>query len=425
MFEEFTKKKFNQYLDLVQFPGEKINILKLRNYKLPPFIINFFECSYPKNTTLISKAEFGRALKKAIIFNINYIIKPKATILKFIFGDVETRPAEYVKQKLDYFQFYNYYISHIENFINLNSPLVISLDQIKHLIDEINNKILEEIINPLSDDTQRLNLIKLIYYYFLELTENNPINIKLPKKILSVFFSDKGYKEIKSRIDGFFSDEIFIQEAIQLMKPVKKDKKSDTSINNEGLDEKSLKEFVDKAKTSLLNTDSSNKDIQQALQIELNVGESTLNTISNISDLRSENINKVELLDKDVTLDEKIYSEDLAFESQLNEAFKPEPLTEKENKIKLLKEIFCEESFRKKIIKKLFQKDGKVFQVIVLKILESADWKEASAKIADYYDNNKIKYYKPEAVKFVDLLESYFLKDNIQDNNLKQGYQKS
>jgi hypothetical protein len=431
MFEEFTKKKFDEYLNSVQFPDGRINILKLRNYSLPSFIINFFECSFPKNTVIINRDEFKSTLRKAIIFNINYISKPKATILKFVFGELETRPAEYVKHRLTFFQFYNYYISHIEDFINLNSPMFISKNQIEHLIDEINEKILQEIINPASDNSQRLNLIKLLYYYFLELTNNNPVNIKLPKKLLSVFFSDKGYIDIKKRVDAFFSDEIFIQEAIELMKPVKKD---DRKSETDEIDDKTLHELVGKAKmsmghspgTSLLNSELSDKDIEQTLHNpdpELKTGEQK-NIIKDIADLKTSSTEKVELLDKKVILDENIYSDALLFESQLNETVKPEPRTEGEIRIKRLNDIFCEETYRKKIIKKIFKKDETIFKGVVLKILEAPTWKEASDLIGEYFDNNRINYYSPEAVKFVDLIENHYNSD-INFPNLKQGFQKS
>jgi len=417
MFEEFKEKKFNEYLSLVHFPDGRINILKLRNYKLPPFIINFFKCSYPKNTTFIAETEFEKTLRKAIIFNINYIIKPKSTLIKFIFGEVETRPSEYIKQKLRLFQFYNYYISQIEDFINMNNPLVISKENVEVLIDEINDRILQEISISGYGDTQRLNLIKLLYYYFLELTENNPINIKLPKKILSVFFSDKGFIDIKNRIDSFFSDEIFIQEAIELMSPVRKDSKLKSDIkkpDGDDLDEKTLKELVDKAKTSLLNNDSLIKDVKIIQPIplgsEIVSSDETKNVITDIRDLQSEPIEEVELLDKKVDLDESIFSEDTDFQEQIEKAVEPEALSEGEKKVKVLNEIFCEETYRKKIVRKLFRRNEDKFKEAVIDILNTDVWLDAIPKIEKLFDLNKINYYSPEAVKFVDLLEAHFVK---------------
>ncbi len=436
MFEEFKEKKFSEFLSLVQFTDGKINLIKLGNSKLPPFIVNFFECSYDVNS--ISRAEFEKTLRKAIIFNINYIVKPKATILKFIFGTVETKPAKHVKQKLEFFQFYSYYISHIENFIEINDPHTISKNQIERLINEINEKILQEINGPLERYTQRLNLIKLLYYFFLELTDNNPINIKLPKKILSIFFNDKGYKEIKRNIDGFFSDEIFIQEALELLNPAnKQEKKSESHTTGEELDDKTLKELIEKAKTSLLSSDSYDKEIQHALNLAaiekeikdeeltsvqpaIQTQTETTGVITDITELHSEPMEEVELLDKKVDLDEKIYSEDLKFQSQLDEAIRPEPLSNEETKLKKLNELFCEETPRKRIIKKIFNKDEKKFISTVSTILDSPTWEEATIHIEELFNENKIKYFSEEAVKFVDLIESYYT-GNTEPMNKVRG----
>jgi hypothetical protein len=335
----------------------------------------------------------------------------------------------------------------------LNNPHTISRNQIEHLIKEINGKILQEINNPVNSDTQKLNLIKLLYYFFLDLTDNNPVNIKLPKKILSVFFQDKGYTDIKKRIDDFFSDEIFIQEAIELLKPVKvKDKAAETEI--EELDDAELKKLIDRAKSSLLSSDTYDKDISKALNItlkteiitkpaeklepvmahentaveqeatpeksaitepadRLSISISTepaekKGIIKDISDLKSEPANNVELLDKKIEMDEKIYSDDLKFQSQLRDAIPDEPVTAEEAKLRRLNEIFCEETFRKRIIKKLFNRNEKKFISTVSSILEFPTWKEASGFIGDYFDRNKIKYFSEESVKFVDLIENHY-----------------
>ena len=231
LFEDFAKKKFADYASLIQPAGGNIYLKQVRNSSLPPFIINFFEHSYPVQHNLLTEAEFENTLNRAVIFNINYVIKPKNTLLKFLFGEVETRPSDYIRNRLEYFLFYNYYIDHIENFINLNSPVTVSVNQVEHLINVVNKQILAEVSNPSNGDSQRLNLVKLLYIYFLDLAENNPINIKLPKKILSAFFKDKGFTQIQNRVDKFFSEEIFIQETIELMKPVQRKAKVKASFS--------------------------------------------------------------------------------------------------------------------------------------------------------------------------------------------------
>lgn len=198
-------------------------ISKISNNLISPVHNKFFNCSLKHKKIALKKEEFGKLLQNAVAFNINYVIKPKATLLKFLFGSIDARPAEYITEKLCYFQFYRYYTDAIIEFIQLHSPPVISISQAEKLLNEINKKILDEISSDETSDTQRLNLVKLPYHFFIDLTENNPINIKLPKTVLSAFFQDKVFDEIKKRTDNFFKEDIFIQEAVELMKKKKEE----------------------------------------------------------------------------------------------------------------------------------------------------------------------------------------------------------
>ncbi len=414
MLQDFTKRKFEDYLKIADFQDVQITFRKIKESSLPAYIINFFDCSLPAGKSGISKKEFEQLLKKAIVFNINYIIKPKTTLLKFLFNDVETRPADNIRDKLNYFQFYGYYINHINDFLTLNSPDTVSVNQVKHLIDEVNSKILSEINSPDNDDSQRLNLVKLLYYFFHDLPDNNPINIKIPKKLLSVFFQDKGFNEIKSRVDNFFKDEIFIQEAVELLNPASK-KKQKTKLKIESVSSKTevteeeIKEIVSKAKITLKKTEPS---VQKAERIKKAPEEDKNKEPIRIPEIR--HITEAELQmpvikNKNIIKDNALYSDDLLTASKeiIPEAEIAPSKTEINSK--LISDIFSENSRRKKIIKKLFGKDEIKFNKTVSNILESGSWKNASKLISEYYDLQKIDYYSSEAVKFVDLLHSHFI----------------
>lgn len=402
MFEDFEKRKFNEYIKLIEFSSDKTAFQIIRSSGLPPYIINFFDCFIQKKQTAINRQEAEDILHKAIVFNINHVIKPKATLLKFLFGEVETRPADYINERLRYFQFYSYYTDQVIEFIALNSLYVVSLNQIEHLIDEVNKKILTEIIS-LSGEANRFNLIKLLYYFFLDLGPNNPINIKLPKKILSVFFQDKGFIEIKSRIDGFFADDIFIQEAIELMKTTGKKQ----VVKDDKAEEERLKKFFEKAKTNLLNKDSAEKDIQKTVRYDEEIKQDT-----NVSELKSENELQIpgELKEKKLDLEEKIYSDDLEFAARLQNAVPPAEKSKKEIDEIKIEEVFQDQSYKKKFIKKIFNKDEADFIRTTAKLLNSPDWKSATYLIEELFMQNKVNFYSEEAVKFVDTIENYFTK---------------
>jgi hypothetical protein len=409
LFEDFAKKKYGDYISLIQPSGENVYLKQIRDSALPPFIINFFERTYRGVHGSIKEDEFKDTLNRAVIFSINYVIKPKNTLLKFLFGEYETRPADYIQERLGYFLFYNYYINHIENFINLNSPETVSVNQVEHLVNVVNKQILDEISNPSNGDAQRLNLVKLLYIFFLDLAENNPINIKLPKKILSAFFKDKGYAELQNRIDRFFSEEIFIQEAVELMKP--KQKKTVIKETEAEINEKA-KKIISKAKTALISAEASNKDIERALQADAALpGPEDIMSPENITEIktiRESDMIPDKLKNKKIELGDELYSHDLILESQLKGTEIPPPLSGIEINEKLFDELFCEQAYRRKILKKVFAKDENFFREFVFELLKQQNWKKASRKIDEMFTAKNINYFSEEAVKFVDIMQYYF-----------------
>lgn len=406
MFQDFANRKFRDYIKMLEFPAGRITFERLWTSSLPPFIISFLENYIPKHNIPIDKKDFEDLLNKAIIFNINYIIKPKNTLLKFMFGELETRPANFIHNRLKYFQFYGYYITQIEDFIAVNSLEIVSYDQIEHLLNQVNLNLLGE-ISGRENQAHRMNLVKLLYYFFHDLGENNPINIKLPKKILSVYFADKGYTEIKKKIDGFFSDEIFIQEAIELMDP--ENKKLPREKSDTGVSEEQIKQIISKAKTELINKERADKEVEkilkadEPLQIEI--------PAINIKLIREQEAKLPEAGKNRLIIDDDIYSDDLLFASQFNEIAPPVQLTDEEKRKRLIEDLFCEASFRKKILKRIFDKDESKFNSSVNNILDKKNWDEAVIIIEGFYKKNKIKYYSAEAVKFVDIFQNHFNKN--------------
>jgi hypothetical protein len=318
--------------------------------------------------------------------------------------------VELIRSRLKFFQFYSYYITQIAEFININSLEVVSSEHVKRVIDEVNKKILEEITEPAGTDSNRLNLVKLLYYFFIDLSDNNPINIKLPKRILSVFFADKGFAVMKKRFDNFFSEEVFIQEAVDIIgngtkRRVKPKKETEVS-------EQQVKEILTKAKHRLMDRDSSAKEIEKILKTHEKLIE-----IEGEAGTKSKQ--QYEEKSKTIT-EEKIYSEDLAFAQQLNEITPPVEITEHQKRESLINELFCEETFRKKIIKKLFSKEESRFRSFINTILQQKNWNDAVTIVEDFFNKKKINYYSEEAVKFVDILQTYFTPLDIRGSNLQE-----
>ncbi len=374
----------------------------------------------------IERAEFEKLLQNAIAFNINYVIKPRATLLKFLFGSTDARPTEYIIERLGYFQFYRYYTDAIIEFIQLHSPPVISISQVEKLINEINRKILTEISDEEGSDTQRLNLIKLLYHFFIDLSENNPINLRLPRGILSAFLQDKQFYEIKKSADKFFKEDIFIQEAVDLMrrKPEKIDAEEERADDKE--ESKKIEETLKNLNSGILDTEVITREIgktksgeekPEEMQADI-VTDSNVESLEDRSSIPSENMPESEagILDRD------LYSEELLAISAADESRAGE-MTPEDWKKKIREGLFCEVNYRKKIIKKIFRRDENLFNELVSGLLDITSWDTAAEFIDNYFTKNKIDYYSEEAVKFVDIMHEYFEKDGEHDENrMNSGY---
>jgi hypothetical protein len=360
--------------------------------------------------TLVNREEFEALVNKALIFNINYVIRPKYSILRFLFGEVETKPVDYIRHKLKYFPFYGYYINQIEDFININSLEFISNSHVNRIIDEVNKRILEEISSQSGTDANRLNLVKLLYYFFIDLSDNNPINIKLPKKILSVFFDDKGFHDIKNRIDGFFSEEIFIQEAMELM--TLKKKKPPKAKTETDVSEEKIKDILSNAKGMLISRESSKKEIEKILKTHEKLVE-----ITEKGEQRQKEIKVPETAGEKTENNEGIYSGDLEFAAQLSGQSPDVTKTEEEKRESLINDLFCEETYRRKIIKKLFSKEENSFKTFIGSVIQQKSWSDAVTVVEEFFNRKKINYYSEEAVKFVDILHSYFTSEGELKEN--------
>ncbi len=62
MLQDFTQKKFDDYIAIVKFPEDKISLRNINESGLPPFIINFFDCN------LSDRADFIKAKKNSARF---------------------------------------------------------------------------------------------------------------------------------------------------------------------------------------------------------------------------------------------------------------------------------------------------------------------------------------------------------------------
>jgi hypothetical protein len=109
------------------------------------------------------------------------------------------------------------------------------------------------------------------------------------------------------------------------------------------------------------------------------------------------------------------------FVSEFNNLTLPAAPDEEDIKIKILNDLFCEETYKKKIIKCIFNKDENKFKESVNIVLSKGSWHEAASLIEELFNKHKVNYFSEEAVKFVDILQSHFARESFQPEHSRTG----
>ncbi|MFI5211746.1 MAG: hypothetical protein ACHQIH_02600, partial [Ignavibacteria bacterium] len=171
-----------------------------------------------------------------------------------------------------------------------------------------------------------------------------------------------------------------------------------------------IKDIISKAKTSLINKESLNKEVEKIL-LPLEQMPEEIPDI-NIEIIRERESRIPEIKKKKLIISEDLYSDDLMFAAQFNNLTLPVQLSSEEKKARLIDDLFCERTYKKKILKVIFNKNESGFKDSVSAILETRNWVEASELIEEYFNKFKVNYFSEEAVKFVDIMHNHFAKEN-------------
>ena len=138
MFEEIVEKKFRPLKAIVD-ELKSISLETIKNSDLPLFAINFLSA---EQTEINDRNTLNELLEKSVKLIVNYSLRPKWTIVNFLFGGYDSKPADEILRKAEVFRFYRYYIDLITNHIKDNALMFLTQDDVKFLVDEANKVVL-------------------------------------------------------------------------------------------------------------------------------------------------------------------------------------------------------------------------------------------------------------------------------------------
>lgn len=301
-------------------------------------------------------------IEKSIKLGFNYTLRPKWTLLNYIFGSLESVTVNIVMRKLEIFRFYKFYEESVRKYVNVKNPLAVTKKKVLSLFDDADTILHDRLLtNPTAVKTKNF-FLQLFRLKYSEATDIS-LNSSIPFGYIRIFLEDKSFYGLLEKFS-------FIKKL------------------HDGR-EIELKDIIKIISGKFVSEGESLKDIALAPSQGLDLPEEELSYTS-----PSEEMSK--------TFEEE--------PKQNGEKISEPARTEKEPKeeVKLLTLFSREEA--DKILKKVFLNNKIQMYSAMNEIAGKDNWDEAADKLKDIFLENKVDIYHKDVILFVDAINEYFNK---------------
>lgn len=407
MFENFIDEKIKSEKEKIA-GLDIMNAGDIKKTALLPFVKKFIVRQAPPDFTL---ADVNFLLEKAVKLNFNYTIRPKWTLLKYLFSNYDSQRNNNVLDKMEVFLYYRFYTDLIAKFIDENPHIFITRKQVDELITETNTVLYEKLVDKINGVK-----VKNFFIQVFRLKYDNDASINLdstvPFVFIRIFLEDKGYHQILARLKSkaAYEDEtdISLKDLIKFL--TGKNAEPETPVKEEKIPPVEEPRLKDEAKVIEDTPEFPAAKTETPLQnepVEVKLDDPAQEKI--IIDVESHETAEPEKV-------EEIYSKDLLEAGKIQ--FQKE---EEESKLPSFKAY---EPLDDTIsIRRLFTKDEmkdickEVYRGISHKMYDSLDeleridnWNGAAEYLKKIFLENDVDPYDKSVVLFVDILNEYFVK---------------
>jgi hypothetical protein len=349
---------------------------------------------YLKQNARFHIIKFNQLIERAIKLEMNYLIEPHRTLSQFIFKDHPVVSTIDIYNTLKYFFKYEYYKDAISDYFNTKYLHEISGEQFGQLISKIDDNAFQD--NRLETT---LKTIKSITGFMSEAVSADVQSIELD--VLLHAFNDRNLETYE-----------------KLIEELKKQGKSEVSL----LDLETI--LREESIAALEEPTEADVAAEKEEIIEVEEGTLTIEAVEDIED--SKPVVEVEDIELDEIKPEEIVEEE---EEEEEEEEVEEPVAAKKANVAddmanfVASQIKSDKPLedlntmiigrtRKKIIKKLFNKNENELLSFVNLVNNQSAWKEASGIIDNEFYERGINPYSKEAIIFSDLIYiRFFPKD--------------
>lgn len=389
MFEQIKEKRYQEAVTIVDgmrdYSAETIIMSRLPDFT-KSFIVN-------DGAKYNSKDELLKVIEKSVRLNLNYCLRPKWTLINYLYGKYDSKSSNDIAQKTEIFTYYSFYTESIKELCNDEAYISLPRNVVEELISHIDKDIHEKLTtNTTSLKVKNffLQVFKLKYGDSVEIS----LDMTIPYSLVKLFLDDKGFKDV---ID-MFTDAGFTND-------------------NEELDLKTLIKVISgKIKeVNLPKSEISSVITTAAVEATLNEPQETVTAVDfskSDSKTDAETINP-EI--KPIRHSSRV-GYDNTFENTSTKEEQPEPqkisgefIEKEELGEKHLRFYFKEEEI-KAISKKVFKGNKYTFIDSLLEIEKLKNWREATEYLKKIFIENKVSLGDKNVIMFVDVLNDYFEK---------------
>lgn len=259
-----------------------------------------------KKTKKLSFEYVSKLILHASSFTINYLVRPKWTLKKFIFDEGEHRTSGEIKQILNYVYYYNYLKKILISYINSKKILSLNLQEFEELLDKIDkigvetnlNNILSTALSSMAD-----------FFNIGELNKN-----KIPLQAIELFLEEKNLDQHLRRIRIAFGDDATIKCSINDLQKefnaVISEEKQIEQPEQEKIEtieevESSEEIKIGEPEENIYEADSFEEEISESDSDEINIEEELNEESEEPYELENENFSDVEKNEEEIPVSTK------------------------------------------------------------------------------------------------------------------------
>ncbi|MCW9066280.1 MAG: hypothetical protein OQJ78_08270, partial [Ignavibacteriaceae bacterium] len=222
----------------------------------------------------ISLEDSKKLIFQAVSFNINYLVRPRWSLIKLIFNDQPVISVEEMKMMLNYLYYYEYFKKVLNGYITKRNLVQISSTEFDILINKIDN----ELINSNQHQVISNSFTSMGDFFNVGGVDKN----RLPLSAVEIFCKEKNLadlilklrkvipNEVKRRYDKIEIERILFSPDVIQKSEEEANIETETTTEQmiEALDTDEKEQTLDESDTTNVNDESDKSDVESFLSPE-------------------------------------------------------------------------------------------------------------------------------------------------------------